>query len=158
MTKVLSDLRYDCGGRYRFVLSGDYVVGLGLGLKGYHELVDGRTVWATLEDDKLTIMAGYAFDGCSPAWRVLGKWYGTPTPRKAVGPAAVHDCLRGYMKLACLRITRKNTDDVFWNMLKAEGFQLGDVYHGAVSGPLGDVYSYFTAARPSKASCACHPA
>ncbi len=156
MTRILSELRYTSGGRYRFCLTADLAVDLGLGLNGNHVLRDGETDWAILRGDILTIFEGYAFDGCSPAWQIFGRWFGTPTPRKAVAAAAVHDCLRGYLGLDCLHYTRKDTDDVFWNMLKAEGFPMGGVYHGAVAGPIGSLYIRLTAARPNKANCKCH--
>lgn len=156
MTRVLSELRYDEGGRYRFVLTSDLVVHLNKGLRGNHVLRDGDTDWATLRGDTLTIFSGYAFDGCSPAWRVFGRWFGTPTPHNAVAAAAVHDCLRGYLGLPCLHYTRQDTDDVFWDMLKEAGFAMGDVYHGAVAGPIGSLYLRLTAARPNRATCKCH--
>lgn len=156
MTSILSELSYQYGGRYRFVLTGDLVVDLNKGLRGYHILRDKETTWAILDRDQLTIFAGYAFDGCSPAFRVGGRWFGTPTPREAVAAAAVHDCLRGYLNLPCLDYTREDTDDVFHDMLKEAGFAFGDVYHGAVAGFWGDLYLKLTGNRPSEASCGCH--
>lgn len=156
MTTVRTPVEYRYGGKYRFQLTADLVVDLNKGLRGYHILRDGATSWAILDRDKLTIFAGYAFDGCSPAWKILGKWYGTPTPRRAVAAAAVHDCLRGYLGLGCVGYTRKDTDDIFFDMLQAEGFLGSEIYHGAVAGFCGSLYIRLTAARPSKANCKCH--
>ena len=157
MTRILSELSYQSGGKYRFVLTGDLIVDLDKGLRGFHVLRDKDTTWAILDRDQLTIRAGYAFDGCSPAGKVFGRWFGTPTPRNAVAAAAVHDCLRGYLKLPCIGYTRKDTDDIFHDMLKTAGFPLGGVYHGAVAGPWGDLYMRLTGNRPSSANCKCHP-
>ena len=157
MSSELTIPFYRFGGKHRFVLVEDWKVDLQMGLRGYHELRDNDSLWAVLHDDLLTVMAGYACDGCSPAWRVFGRWYGTPTPPGAIGPAIVHDVLRGYLGLPCLKYDRKFTDDVFYNLLKRSGFEWGDVYHGAVAGFWGNVYIKMTAARPSSAVCACHP-
>ena len=157
MTRVLSELRYQYGGKYRFELLADLVVDIDLGLSGRHALCDGDKQWASLDGDRLTILKGYAFDGCSPAMRLFGKWHGTPTPRNAVAAAAVHDCLRGYLGLDCTDYTRAATDDVFYNMLRDAGFPLGGVYHGAVAGFLGNLYIKLTAARPKTANCDTHP-
>lgn len=155
MTRLLSEPSYAYGGKYRFTLTSDLVVRLDRGFRGYHELCDGGKTWAILDGDKLTIMAGYAFDGCSPAVRVFGRWVGTPTPRKAVA-AAAHDCLRGYMGLPCLPYDRKTTDEVFYDMLDAEGFEGRDIYHGAVAGFWGSTFIWLTRG-PSTANCKCHP-
>jgi len=157
MTRILSELRYTQGGKYRFVLTGDLVVHLNKGLRGDHIFRDGDTDWASLRGDTLTILAGYAFDGCSPAWQIFGRWFGTPTPHSAVAACAVHDCLRGYMGLLCVEYTRKDTDDIFFDMLKEAGFPVGSVYHSAVAGFWGNLYIQLTAARPQKESCKCHP-
>lgn len=156
MTSILSHVEYRYGGKYRFVLTQDLVVDLNKGLKGYHILRDGKTSWAILDRDQLTIFAGYAFDGCSPAWRFFGRWYGTPTPPAAVAAACVHDCLRGYLGLGCISYDRKATDDVFFDMLKTAGFKPAEIYHGAVAGPLGSLYLKLTGNRPSRANCKCH--
>lgn len=156
MSRIQSPVDYEYGGKYRFVLRQDLVVNIKKGLQGFHILRDGKTAWAMLDCDTLTIFAGYAFDGCSPAWRIFGRWYGTPTPPCAVAAAAVHDCLRGYMRLACIGITRQDTDAIFYNMLKEAGFRASEVYHGAVAGPLGGIYLRLTGNRPSEANCKCH--
>jgi hypothetical protein len=156
MTCLLSEPSYAYGGKYRFTLTSDLVVDLSRGFRGHHELCDGGKTWAILDGDELRMMAGYAFDGCSPAMRVLGHWVGTPTPRKAVAAAAVHDCLRGYLGLPCLSYDRKTTDEVFYDMLDAEEFEGRDIYHGAVAGFWGSAFIWLTRG-PSTANCKCHP-
>ena len=152
-----SELRYDYGGRYRFVLTDDLVVDLRKGMRGFHLLQDSGTTWATLDGDLLTIHAGYAFDGCSPAVRLFGKWLGTPTPPRAVAAAAVHDLLRSYLHLPCITYDLKDTDDIFYNLLHQADFDFEDIYHGAVAGPFGKLYHRLTRSRPTAARCKCHP-
>lgn len=156
MTHLLSEVQYDQGSEYRFKLTGDLVVYLNKGLRGFHELKNNGTVWAILNNDKLTILAGYAFDGCSPAWRFLGRWYGTPTPRAVVPAAAVHDCLRQFMGVKCLGYDRKLTDDIFHDMLREAGFPATSIYHGAVAGFWGSLFIKLTR-KNSDAHCGKHP-
>ena len=156
-TMIRSELSYDYGGRYRFVLTADLVVDLKRGMRGFHILQDGGTTWAQLDGDILTIFAGYAFDGCSPAIRIFGKWIGTPTPRRAVAAAAVHDTLRNYLHLPCITYNLKDTDEIFYNLLRECRFDFEDIYHGAVAGFCGRLYHLITASRPTAARCKCHP-
>lgn len=156
MRRVLSDLRYTAGGRYRIVLDADLIVDLRLHLRGFHVLQDRGRTFAVLDDDQLTIRKGYACDGCSPAFRLAGHWYGVPTPRDAVAAAVAHDCMRGYMGLPCLHYSRKDTDAVFCGILEDEGFQLNELYHAAVAGLAGRAFHKLTGKRPASASCRCH--
>lgn len=156
MSRVLSDLCYTEGGRYRFVLTANLRVNLKLGLRGFHVLQDRGTTRATLDDDTLEIRKGYAFDGCSPAYRVFGKWVGVPTPDSAVAASAVHDCLRGFLHLPCLRYSLEDTDAVFKAVLEEEGFDHSELYHAAVAGPLGRAYHRLTSAKQSDAKCRHH--
>ncbi len=155
MKRILSPVIYRRGGKHSFTLEGDLMVNLHKGYCGNHVLMDGGRVWAVLRGDILTIKAGYAFDGCSPAILFLGVWAGTPTPEAIVPAAAVHDVLRGYMKLPCVPFTRKDSDDIFYDMLREARFPLANEYHGVVSGVFGNLYIRMTAARPSAAKCGC---
>ncbi len=157
MATVIQGPKYNYGGKYRFTLTQDLVVYLNKGWRGRHVLRDDDTEWATLVDDTLTILAGYSCDGCSPAIQLFGHWFGTPTPPNAVTACFVHDVLRGYLGLPCLSYTRKDTDDVFYDILKEAGFKMGEVYHGAVAGFWGSLYIRLTSARPNHSNCKCHP-
>lgn len=152
MSLILSEVNYDYGGEYRFVLTSDLVVYLNKGIEGYHELVSDEIVRAVIKKDKLTILSGYAFDGASPAWRIFGTWYGTPTPRPVVPAAAVHDCLRQFMGLKCLGYSRKDTDDIFYSIMEEQGFLAGGIYHEAVAGIVGTLFMKLTW---RKSNCYC---
>jgi len=140
------------GGKYRFQLIADFEIDLRKGWTGYHDFFDKDSRIAVLDGDKLTIMAGYAFDGCSPAFRIGGYWFGTPTPPATVAAALVHDCLRQFMGVKCAPFTRKDTDDIFYDILKAHKFPLADEYHGAVAGMAGTLFSKLTR-RPKTLHC-----
>ncbi len=156
MRRIQSALRYTEGGRYRFTLDADLIVDLRLHLRGFHVLQDRGRTFAVLDDDQLTIRKGFAFDGCSPAFRIAGRWFGVPTPPSAVAAAATHDCLRGYLRLPCLCYSIGDTDDVFHSILEEQGCKLGDLYHAAVAGWPGRLYYRLTALGPSSARCRCH--
>lgn len=156
MRRVMSALRYVEGGRYRFVLTEDLIVDLRLHLRGFHVLQDRGRTFAVLDDDQLTIRKGYACDGCSPAWRVFGRWVGVPTPHPVVAAAFVHDCMRGYLDVACLTYSREDTDRVFVGLMEETNFDMRGVYHAAVAGVWGSAYDRITRRGPNQATCRCH--
>lgn len=84
--------------------------------------------WLAIADGALTIPAGYAWDGCSPAWRLPGGlWLGTPDgPLGADGrplsyrASLVHDALCQYAPE--LPIARDVSVAVFAELLAEAGF------------------------------------
>jgi hypothetical protein len=159
MTRLVHIPEFQRGGEIsRFVSYGDLVIHLGLGLMGYHDFWDGDDLEGILHDDLLTIYSGFPSDGCSPAFRIpfTQRWIGTFTPYAALPACYAHDFLRKYLAPPCTGLTRKMTDNVFFNLLNAEGFGLRDIYHGAVAGPAGSIYIYLTRKRTSNAGCRIH--
>lgn len=83
--------------------------------------------WLRIGDGALTIPAGYAWDGCSPAWRVPGGlWLGTPDGPLGIDgrpptfyPSLVHDALCQFA--ADVPVTRAATVALFHDMLRAAG-------------------------------------
>jgi len=132
------------GGKYRFVLAEDYALDLDMGWTGEHVFCDAGRTFATLNGSVMTIFAGYAFDGSSPAFKICGKWFGTPTPDSVVAAALVHDCLRQFMPLDCVPYNRKDTDDCFFNIMRANGWKATSIYHGAVAGIFGTIFIRLT--------------
>jgi hypothetical protein len=159
MTRILHYAEFQCGGKTaRFVSYGDLKIDLGMGLYGYHEFYDGETLEGVLDDDTVTIFSGFRSDGCSPAWRIpfTNQWVGTFTPYAALPGCFAHDFLSKYRAPKCTGLSRKMTDDVFWNLLHLEGFGLRDIYHGAVAGPAGNLYLHLQRKKPSNAGCRIH--
>lgn len=84
--------------------------------------------WLVICDGSLTIRAGYAWDGCSPAWRLPGGlWLGTPDGSLGIDgrpqtyyASLVHDALCQFAPN--LAITRDTSVAVFAEMLAASGF------------------------------------
>lgn len=144
--------------KYRGVLTEDCTVDLRKGLRGVHEITLPNGLIVRLDDDRLTMPKNYASDLCSPAFYFRGKWIGTPTSwREALG-AFVHDVLRQLLNLGlkCIQhLTRKMTDDVFFDFLHEASSRWFRLYHRAVSGPVGSLFMLITA-RPEKGTCKCH--
>jgi len=151
--KFLSECRYIPSDEARGVLVGDFQVDLEKGYKGSHEfssLEEG--VFATLEDDILTLKKGYRSDLCSPAFRFRGKWYGTHTgPREAPG-AFIHDGTRRIHQLQCVPFGRKDTDDFFWDALRLKKSRMARPYFAAVSSVIGTFFLWITL---KKLDCYC---
>jgi len=100
--------------------------------------------WLRLEaDGMVTIKAndkGYAWDGCTPKWSLLGLVIvGTPdghidiTTEKPLTYHAslVHDAF--YQYLEHVPVPKKDIDQQFYEMLRAKGFPLARLYHWAAS-------------------------
>lgn len=89
-------------------------------------------------DGEMTIFPGYAWDGCTPNFSILGLFFiGTPDGHTyyATGKpityyaSLVHDALYQFRPVGT---TRKDADDLFYEILKKSQFQLAYVYYKAV--------------------------
>lgn len=147
--KLLSEFHHQASKTHRAVLTCDLTVNLGEGHVGYHEFCHDQNLWGILNNDRLTIMAGYASDLCSPGFYLFGKWYGTPS-KGAELASFLHDFTRQFMRpnVECSPWDRKATDRIFYNALCMTRFPGRDLYHGAVSNILGDVWMWLNRPRP----------
>jgi len=91
--------------------------------------------WGEIEDGVMTIYAGYAWDGCSPSYKVMGLWFGVPDGAnnqqglpKAYHASLVHDFLCQYS--SDILIDKLSTVKLFRQMLIEGGFSsfMADVY------------------------------
>ena len=140
-------------------MTADCTVDLQKGWRGQHEIGIGNSLIARIDDDRLTIPKGYASDLASPAVKICGWWVGTPSGENEALAAVTHDVLRQLLsyRLPCLpQLTRKLTDDVFYDFLTEARSCWSVVYHRAVAGPAGSVFMWLTS-RPQTATCKCHP-
>ncbi|MBL8509325.1 MAG: hypothetical protein JNM11_12690 [Chitinimonas sp.] len=94
--------------------------------------------WVVIQDGRIRVREGYAWDGCTPAWSVLGLVYiGTPDGAEYLGkPAAyyaslVHDVLCQWRLL--IPITKAAVLGLFYEMLKARQFRLAGLYVAVVA-------------------------
>lgn len=83
--------------------------------------------WGEIEDGLITIHAGYAWDGCSPAIKVFGVWLGVPDGPlnpdgrpQAWAASLVHDFLCQFSRK--IAIEKRKTVALFESMLIAGGF------------------------------------
>ena len=92
-----------------------------------------------IENETITIFAGYAWDGCSPTFKIGPFWLGTPDGERGIDgvplgyyPSLVHDCLCQFMTK--INITKKLTDYIFYEMLLEHGMSSlqANIYHKAV--------------------------
>jgi hypothetical protein len=151
--RFLTECRYVSTFEHRGDLVADFVVDLEKGYKGYHEfatLKDG--VFATLDDDILTLKKGVKSDLCSPAFRIRGKWVGTHTGEKEAGGAFIHDVTRRVYQLHCVPFSRKDTDDFFWDALRLKKSRVSRTYHFFVSSFFGTIFLWVTL---KKLDCYC---
>lgn len=146
--KLLSEFTWEPSRKYRAVTTCDIVLDLGMGYVGSHEFrtKDNRLL-GILNDDRLTIFAGYASDLCSPGWYFLGRWYGTPSKGMEL-EAILHDFARQVMDTPCCPWDRHGSDDLFYNCGKMRGHGMKiDLYHGAVAGPVGSLWIWLNRPR-----------
>ncbi|BAK75827.1 hypothetical protein NH8B_0995 [Pseudogulbenkiania sp. NH8B] len=103
--------------------------------------VEFRNDWIDVRHGSIVIQPGYAWDGCSPAWRLpAGLWIGTPDgPLMPEGrpqtfyASLVHDALCQWKREIPLR--KAATVALFAELLQAAGFPSWRVrlYAGAVA-------------------------
>lgn len=145
--------------RHRCVLTAMCAVDLRKGWRGTHEITLPNGLVIRIFDDRLEIPVEYASDLASPAIKICGRWIGTPTSYREALAAVVHDVLRQLMglHLPCLpHLTRKVTDDIFFDFLHEAKSRWFRIYHRAVSGPIGTVFIHLTR-KTETAKCKCHP-
>jgi len=94
------------------------------------------------DDGIITLLAsfekGYAWDGCSPKGNFIDITWGTPDGMldiKTLKPktyyaSMIHDVLYQYKDFH--QITRKETDQLFYKMLKDANFKLAGLYYAVV--------------------------
>ncbi|MEB4591397.1 hypothetical protein VSS37_10440 [Candidatus Thiothrix sp. Deng01] len=102
---------------------------------------DGKQTWLTIDaDGAVTVSAGYAWDGCSPKFKVFNVVLGTPdgAPNPQTGrpytyfASLVHDALYQFMDAPGFPWTRAQIDAVFLQILRADGWCWAGLYYAAV--------------------------
>ena len=92
-----------------------------------------------IKDGIIKIKSGYGWDGCSPTYKILFLWIGTPDGERGLDgipvgyyPSLVHDCLCQY-KLK-IDITKEKVDLIFYELLLEYGMKewQANLYYRAV--------------------------
>jgi hypothetical protein len=86
---------------------------------------------ARIQDGWLIIRAGYAWNGCSPKWKLLWFVCGTPDPECTRLASLVHDLLYQFLLCPGFPFTRQECDYVFWDLMG--DWWLRGTYHHAVN-------------------------
>jgi len=134
MIQRLTPFVYTEGEKYRFRLEERMRVRLsGRWWLGSHRFADdnGR-VWMSTDGREITVEPGYAWDGSSPKFRILGRWVGTPDYEGTRLASMIHDTLYQFLHAPCFPLKRSDCDRVFGEIMKSERFPLWWVYSGAV--------------------------
>lgn len=154
--RLLSDFIHGPSHGFRSWLKHDCTVDLRKGLRGVHEFTEWGHVFAILDDDRFTITGGQGSDLCSPAVKIGKFWIGTPSGPNEALAAWVHDTTRRALLAGCSGLTRKMTDDLFYDFLVEKRSRWSRIYHGAVAGPLGSLYMKMNTPKQHGISCRCH--
>lgn len=121
-------------GRWPYVLNENLSANLGAGFVGSHAFMDNGVLLGHLEDDDLTIFAGYASDGASPYFgKFLGIRIGTPSHAKTAPGWFVHDFLYQFADLPCCPWTYAQADLTLYWLMRNEGSILCAPYHAGVT-------------------------
>ena len=102
--------------------------------------------WLSLHNGVIEIAKGYAWDGCSPKWRIWGKvigiWDGSisaiTNKPKTYYASLVHDALYQFAKQIAeqngikLKDVKTAADLTFFYVMKKHGFPLAKPYYIAV--------------------------
>lgn len=126
---------------WKFVHHGDFEIQV--------DFLKGRSCdynWMKITPDgTLTVKShgdrGFAWDGCTPKWNFADFTFGTPDGKLIkFGPgdykpityyaSMVHDVI--YQYKACVPITRKEADKLFFQMLREKQFMFRVVYYAVV--------------------------
>ena len=135
---------------YKYCLSQDFSCRTSLTLSEPVTFYDQDNV-ARLHISKsglLTVLAGYAWDGCTPKLKVFDWFYlGTPDgtlsavtgKAKAYYASLVHDAIYQFLDSPDMPLTRKDADELFHGLLKRSQFSLAGLYYSCVRA-LGGFY------------------
>lgn len=104
--------------------------------------------YVTVAQNALIIYPGFKSDGCTPSFKIAGRWFGTPDGKvdpetgkpKLYFAFLAHDAL--YNKLEMIPFSRKTADMIFLDLMRVENFKAAKLYYCAVR-LLGGVYHWF---------------
>ena len=121
------------GNHWRYALASEY------GHTSPHMAgIDFENDWVTIRSCNMVIKAGYAWDGCSPCFSILGLYYiGTPDGVEHLGVPAtyhaslVHDALCQWRKE--IFISKRASVAIFHDLLLQVRFPLAGLYAAAVA-------------------------
>lgn len=110
----------------------------------YKSSITGREFeneWIKLEPDGMITVKGahglgYAWDGCSPKWKLKGMYFGTPEAilnnetrqSKTYYASLVHDIFYQFSNEIKGVVRRRDADEEFYSILKRDAFKMARLY------------------------------
>lgn len=79
--------------------------------------------WMVMEPFHVTISKDYCWDGCSPKWKVMGKWVGTPDFPETALASLVHDAFYQFESTDNFPLSREERDNIFYTILEESRFE-----------------------------------
>jgi hypothetical protein len=114
----------------------------------YKSSIAGRqfeNAWFRLDlDGMITVKGanglGYAWDGCSPKWKLKEMYFGTPEAvlnnetrqSRTYYASLIHDIFYQFSNEVKGIIKRREADEEFYNILKRDGFKMARLYFWGV--------------------------
>ena len=81
-----------------------------------------------ISNNTITVFSGYGWDGCSPTYKILFLWIGTPDGERGLDgipvgyyPSLIHDCLCQYKRK--INIKKEIVDLIFYELLLEYGMK-----------------------------------
>lgn len=135
-------------GIYKWVLPRDIIIDTGvepdfgaIAANELHFADDDGTHWLSIDvAGRWHVRAGYAWDGCSPKFRLPWGWLiGVPDGdvtsagyQKAYIPSLAHDIGYQFLDAQQFPYSREKVDEIFHMLLVARGFYNARLYYWAV--------------------------
>ncbi len=90
--------------------------------------------WMRMVSDGIWIRAGYSWNGCTPKYYFLWRWWGTPDFECTVHGSGVHDALYQFSCTPDFPLHRSDCDDIFKKLILLNGGKpwIANLYHKAV--------------------------
>jgi len=123
--QIVGDFDYrEQPGKWRFVLESELWIKCPKDWFGTHEFADAKgRVWSKTIGNYWIISEGYAWDGCSPKFYLLGRHWGTPDFEATRAPSCLHDSMGQFRHLACIKdqLTGKVWNERFKEFISEQG-------------------------------------
>ncbi len=121
--------RYKFFAKYRFKLLKPTIVNVKLPIEEPIIFRDKKgRVWAEVQINRIIILKGYAYNGCSPKIKVFGLWLGPPDFPDTLLATLVHDVLTQFDPEGKI-VPRKFYDKIFKEILEASGSKVSGLYY-----------------------------
>ena len=81
---------------------------------------------------RCVIAPWFAWNGCSPKWQAMGRWWGTPDYPETILPSLIHDVLCYFIKTKGFPLRKDEVDYIFLLSMQLTDFKKACIYYQAV--------------------------